>query len=205
MKPGGLLQPLSIPDWKWDDISMYFIVSLPLTTHKFNLIWVIMDRLTKSAHFIPIYTRYRVEKYAEIYIAHVLYLHGVPKTIVSDRGSQLVACFWEQLHASLGTCLIHSSAYHSQMDGQIESQPNSRRYAQSLCDRIRVVGTRICPGLNFHTTTSTKKVLKWYHSRHYMDNNAAHHSIGSSQERKLYFVQTLLMRPKQRYAVLKTT
>jgi hypothetical protein len=87
------LQPLSIPDWKWDDISMDFIMGLPMTTRKFDSIWVIVDRLTKSAHFIPIHTKYRVEKYAEIYIAHVLCLHGVPKTIISDRGSQFVARF----------------------------------------------------------------------------------------------------------------
>jgi hypothetical protein len=58
MKPEGLLQPLSISDWKWDNINMIFIVGLPLTTHKFDLIWVIVDQLTKSAHFIPIYTKY---------------------------------------------------------------------------------------------------------------------------------------------------
>jgi hypothetical protein len=74
MKPGGLLQPLSVPDWMWDDISM-------------DLIWLIVDRLTKSAHFIPVNTNYNVQKYAEIYVAHVLCLHGVPKTIISDRGS----------------------------------------------------------------------------------------------------------------------
>jgi hypothetical protein len=71
-KPGGLLQPLSIPEWKWDAISMDFIVGLLLTARKFDSIWVIMDRLTKSAHFILVNTKYRVEKYAEIYIAHVL-------------------------------------------------------------------------------------------------------------------------------------
>jgi hypothetical protein len=87
MKPGGLLQPLSVPDWKWDDISIDFIVGLPLTARKYNLIWVIVDRLTKSAHFIPVNTNYNVQKYAEIYVARVLYLHGVPKTIVSNRGS----------------------------------------------------------------------------------------------------------------------
>jgi hypothetical protein len=112
MKPRGLLQPLSISDWKWDDISMDFIVGLPLTAHKFDSIWVIVDQLTKSSHFILVHTKYRVEKYAEIYIARVLCLHGVPKMIISDRGSQFVARFWEQLHASLGTHLIHSSAYH---------------------------------------------------------------------------------------------
>jgi hypothetical protein len=87
MKPGGLLQPLSIPEWKWDDINMDFIVGLPLTAHKFNSIWVIMDRLSKSAHFIPVHTRYDVRRYAEIYIDLLLCLHGVSKTIISDRGS----------------------------------------------------------------------------------------------------------------------
>jgi hypothetical protein len=120
MKSGGLLQPLSVLEWKWDDISMDFIVGLPLTSHKFDSIWVIVDRLSKSTHFIPIHTNYSVQKYAKIYIAHVLCLHGVPKTIISERGSQFVAHFWEQLHASLGTHLIHSSAYHPQTDGQME-------------------------------------------------------------------------------------
>jgi hypothetical protein len=122
MKPGGLLQTLSITDWKWDDISMDFIVDLPMTARKFNLIWVIMDQLTKYAHFIPVHIKYRVEKYAEIYIARVLCLHGVLKTIISDRGSQFVARFWEQLHASIGTHLIHSLAYHPQTDGQTERE-----------------------------------------------------------------------------------
>jgi hypothetical protein len=93
---------------------------LPLTTRKYNSIWVIVDRLTKSAHFIPMNTNYNVQKYAEIYVARLLCLHGVPKTIVSDRWSQFVARFWEQLHTSLGTHLIHNSIYHPQMDGQTE-------------------------------------------------------------------------------------
>jgi hypothetical protein len=84
MKPGGLLQLISIPEWKWDDISMGFIVSLPMMARKFDSIWVIMDRLSKSAHFIPVNTNYKVQKYAEVYIAHMLCLHGVLKTIISD-------------------------------------------------------------------------------------------------------------------------
>jgi hypothetical protein len=84
MKPGGLLQPLSIPKWKWDDISVDFIVGLPLMARKFYSIWVIMDQVSKSAHFIPVHTNYNVQKYAGIYIAHVLCLHGVRKTIISD-------------------------------------------------------------------------------------------------------------------------
>jgi hypothetical protein len=118
MKPGGLLQSLNILDWKWDDISMDFIVGLPMTARKFDLIWLIMDRFTKLVHFIPVNNRYDAQKYADIYVAHVLCLHGVPKTIIFDRGSQFVAHFWEQLHASLGIHLIYSSAYHLQTDGQ---------------------------------------------------------------------------------------
>jgi hypothetical protein len=93
MRPVGLLQPPIIHAWKWKDISMDFIVGLSLTTRKFNSIWVIVDRLTKSAHFIPMHTFYRAEKYAELYIAHTLGLHGVPKTIIYDRGPQFVTHF----------------------------------------------------------------------------------------------------------------
>jgi hypothetical protein len=91
---------------------MDFIVGLPLMAHKFDLIWVIVDRLSKSAHFIHDHTRYDARKYVEIYVAHVLCLHGVPKMIISNRGSRFVAYFWEQLHTSLRTHMIHSSAYH---------------------------------------------------------------------------------------------
>jgi hypothetical protein len=87
MKPGGMLQPLSIPEWKWDDISMDFIMGLPMIAHKFDSIRVIIDRLSKSTHFIPMNTNYKVQKYVEIYVAHVLCLHGVPKTIIFNRGS----------------------------------------------------------------------------------------------------------------------
>jgi hypothetical protein len=92
--------------------------TLKLTSvHKFDSIWVVIDRLTKSAHFIPVHTKYRVQKYAEIYIAHMLCLHGVSKMTISDRGSRFVAHFWEQLHTSLETHLIHSLAYHPQSNG----------------------------------------------------------------------------------------
>jgi hypothetical protein len=93
MKLGGLLQLLSILEWKWDDIRMDFIVGLPMTACKFDSIWVIIDQLSKSAHFVPVNTNYQVEKYVEIYIARVICLHGVPKMIISDRSSQFVARF----------------------------------------------------------------------------------------------------------------
>jgi transposase InsO family protein len=120
MRPTGLLQPLSIPALKWEDISIDFIVGLPLTSHKFKSIWVIVDRPTKSTHFILVHTFYRTEKYAELYISRILCLHGVPKTIISDQGPQFISHLWEKLHASLGTHLIHSSDYHPQTNDQTE-------------------------------------------------------------------------------------
>jgi hypothetical protein len=120
LKVSGTLQPLPIPSWKWEDISMDFIVGLPQTSQKRNSIWVIIDRLTKTAHFLPVQTIYTVNKYAEIYLEKIIRLHGVPKIIIFDRGAQFVACFREQLQSSLGTKLIQSSAYHPQTDGQTE-------------------------------------------------------------------------------------
>ena len=93
LKVAGTLQPLSIPSWKWEDISMDFIVGLPNTSQKHDSIWVIIDRLTKTAHFLPVHTSYSAKKYAEIYLDQIIRLHGVPKTIIFDRGSQFVARF----------------------------------------------------------------------------------------------------------------
>jgi hypothetical protein len=85
---------------------MDFIVGLPNTSQKHDSIWVIVDRLTKMAHFIPVHTTYTAKKYDEIYLDRIVCLHGVPKMIISDRGAQFVAHFWEHLQASLGTKLI---------------------------------------------------------------------------------------------------
>jgi hypothetical protein len=78
LKSAGMLQPLPIPSWKWEDISMYFITGLPKTSRGFDLIWVIVDRLTKSAHFIHVKTDYKASRYAEIF-ARIMSLHGIPK------------------------------------------------------------------------------------------------------------------------------
>jgi hypothetical protein len=74
---------------------MDFIVGLPRTSRGYDSILVIVDHLTKLAHFIPIGTWYRVRQYAKLYISHIVHYHGIPKTIISDRGSIFVACFWE--------------------------------------------------------------------------------------------------------------
>jgi hypothetical protein len=93
LKVSGTLQPLPIPSWKWEDISMDFIVGLPNTSQKHDSIWVITARLTKTAHFLPVHTTYSTKKYAEVYLDQIVRLHGVPKTIISDRGAQFIARF----------------------------------------------------------------------------------------------------------------
>jgi hypothetical protein len=112
-RPTRLLQPSQVPEWKWEEITMDFIVGLPRTQSGYNSIWVIVDRLTKVAHFIPIKTTYSEPQLAELYILRIVCLHGVPKKIVSDRGTQFTLKFWERLHETLDTQLRFSSAYHS--------------------------------------------------------------------------------------------
>jgi hypothetical protein len=119
-KPTGLLQPLKVPEWKWEEISMDFIVGLPRTSAGYDSIWVIVDRLTKVAHFIPVKTTHSGARLAELYMSQIVCLHGVPKMLVSDRGTQFTSCFWEKLHEFMDTKLNFSSAYHPQIDGQTE-------------------------------------------------------------------------------------
>jgi transposase InsO family protein len=99
---------------------MDFIVGLPCTQAGYDSIWVIVDRLTKVAHLIPVKTTCSGAKLAELYMSRIVCLHGDPKMIVSDRGSQFTSKFWEKLHESMETKLNFSSAYHSQTDGQTE-------------------------------------------------------------------------------------
>ena len=99
---------------------MDFVVGLPRTAKGYDSIWVIVYRLTKSAHFLLVDTRYSAKKYAKLYFDWVVTLHGVSLTIVSNRGSVFVSRFWEQVQKCLSTCLLRSSAYHPQTDGQTE-------------------------------------------------------------------------------------
>jgi transposase InsO family protein len=100
---------------------MDFIMGLPRTQSGYDSIWVIMDRLTKVAHFIPIKTNYSGPQLAELYMPRIVCLHGVSKKIVSDRGTQFTSMFWERLHETLDTQLHFSSTYHPQADGQTGS------------------------------------------------------------------------------------
>ena len=94
-KPTGLLQPLPILEWKWDNISMDFVSVLPRTTKGYDAIWVIVDRLTKSAHFLPIKKTYSLSRLVKLFVKEVVRLHGVPFSIVSDRDLVLLHIFGE--------------------------------------------------------------------------------------------------------------
>jgi hypothetical protein len=116
-RPTGLLQPMKIPEWKWKEVGMDFITGLPRTQHGYDSIWVIVDRVTKAAHFLPVKTTYNGARLVELYMERIVCLHGVLKKIVSDRGTQFTSQFWHKVHRALGTKLNFSSAYHPQMDG----------------------------------------------------------------------------------------
>ncbi|KAJ9543976.1 hypothetical protein OSB04_023683 [Centaurea solstitialis] len=130
-KPSGLLQQPEIPEWKWERISMDLVTKLPRTAKGHDTIWVIVDRLTKSAHFLPIREDYKMDKLARIYIKEVVTRHGVPISIISDRDSRFTSRFWQSLQKSLGSQLDWSTAYHPQTDGQ------SERTIQTLEDMLR--------------------------------------------------------------------
>jgi hypothetical protein len=106
-----------MPEWKWEDIAMDFIMGLPRTQSGYDSIWVIVDRLTKVAHFILVKTTYSRLQLAELYMSSIVYPHGVPKKIVSHRGTHFTLRFWERLHETLDTQLHFSSTYHPQTDG----------------------------------------------------------------------------------------
>ncbi|GKV48698.1 hypothetical protein SLEP1_g55501 [Rubroshorea leprosula] len=130
-RPAGKLQPLPIPEWKWEHITMDFVTGFPATKNGNDSIWVIVDRLTNSAHFLPYKTGMQIEGFAKLYLKEIVRLHGIPVSIVSDRDSRFVSHFWGSVHSALGTTLNFSTAYHPQTDGQ------SERTIQTLEDMLR--------------------------------------------------------------------
>ncbi|PKA48705.1 hypothetical protein AXF42_Ash018522 [Apostasia shenzhenica] len=131
-RPPDLLQPLSIPIWKWEEVAMDFVVGLPRSQQRHNVIWVIIDRLTKSAHFLPIKATDSTDKLAKIYVDQIVRLHGIPSAIVSDRDPKFTSRFWQKVHQAFGTKLKFSTAFHPQTDGQTE------RTIQTLEDLLRL-------------------------------------------------------------------
>ncbi|GJZ12165.1 putative reverse transcriptase domain-containing protein [Tanacetum coccineum] len=130
-KPSGLLVQPEIPMWKWERITMDFVTKLPKTSIGHDTIWVIVDRLTKSAHFIPTRETDSMETLTRLYIKEIVSRHGVPISIISDRDSHFTSRFWQSLQNALGTQLDMSTTYHPETDGQ------SERTIQTLEDMLR--------------------------------------------------------------------
>ncbi|GKE25440.1 reverse transcriptase domain-containing protein [Tanacetum coccineum] len=119
-KPSGLLVQPKIPTWKWERIMMDFVIKLPKTSSEHDTIWVIVDRLTKSAHFIPTREIDSMETLTRLYIKEIVSWHGVLISIISDRDIHFTSRFWQSMQSALGTQLDMSIAYHPKTDRQRE-------------------------------------------------------------------------------------
>ena len=113
----GLLQPLPVPEWKWEVISMDFITGLPMTWRQHDSIMVVVDKLIKAEHFIPVKSTHKTDDIAKIFMKEIFKLHGLPKAIISDRDVKFTSNFLKGLFAYLGTNLNFSTTYHPQIDG----------------------------------------------------------------------------------------
>ncbi|GJR79112.1 putative reverse transcriptase domain-containing protein [Tanacetum coccineum] len=131
-RPSGLLVQPEIPQWKWDNITMDFVTKLPKSSQGYDTIWVIVDRLTKSAIFVPMRETDPMEKLARMYLKEVVPRHGIPVSIICDLDPRFASNFWRSLQKALGTSLDMSTAYHPHTDGQ------SERTIQTLEDMLRV-------------------------------------------------------------------
>ncbi|GJR62536.1 reverse transcriptase domain-containing protein [Tanacetum coccineum] len=130
-RPSGLLQQPEILVWKWKGIAMDFVTNLPRTSSGHDTIWVNVDRLTKSGHFLPMREDYKMERFARLYLNEIVARHGVPISIISDRDSRFTSRFWQSMQEALRTRLDMSTTYHSQTDGQ------SERTIHTLEDMLR--------------------------------------------------------------------
>nr|GEZ17256.1 reverse transcriptase domain-containing protein [Tanacetum cinerariifolium] len=134
-RPSGLLQQHKLPVWKWKGIAMDFVTKFPRTSSGHDTIWVIVDRLTKSACFLPMREDNKMDRLARLYlndiVARHVARHCVPISIISDRDSRFTSRFWQSMQEALGTRLDMSTTYYPQTDGQ------SERTIQTLEDMLR--------------------------------------------------------------------
>ena len=130
-KPVRLLQPLEVTEWKWEHVTMDFMTHLPSTPRRHDAVWVIVDRLTKSAHFLAMLMTFTLEEFCRLYIQEIVRLHGVPVSIVSDRDPRFMVHLWKSFQKAMGTQLTMSIVFHPQTNGQLE------RTIQVLKDMLR--------------------------------------------------------------------
>ncbi|GJV85755.1 putative reverse transcriptase domain-containing protein [Tanacetum coccineum] len=157
-RPSGLLVQPDIPEWKWEKITMDFITKLPKMVAGYDSIWVIVDRLTKSAHFLPMRETDSTEKLTRLYMKEIVARHGIPVSIISDRDSHFTLRVWQSLHKALGTQLNLSTAYHPQTDGQ------SERTIQTLEDMLRACVINFGNGWDRHLSLVEFSYNNSYHT-----------------------------------------
>jgi hypothetical protein len=170
LKPAGLLQPLAIPDRIWSDISMDFIDGLP-SSQGHDTIMVVVDRLSKYAHFVPLKHPYTALSVAKAFVANIVRLHGMPLSIVSDRDRVFLSNFWRSLFQLHDTALCYSSSYHPQSDGQTE-----------------VINRILEQYLRCYTYDNPKKWLEWLPWAEYSYNTSVHSSTKMSPFEAVYGV-----------------
>ncbi|GKA43625.1 reverse transcriptase domain-containing protein [Tanacetum coccineum] len=132
-RSSGLLQQPEIPEWKWEGIAIDFVTKFPRTSSGHDIIWVIVDRLTNSGHFLPMREDYKMDRLARLYLNEIVARHGVPISIISDHDSRFTSRFWQSMQEVLGTRLDISMAYHPQTDGQSEHTIQTLEYMLRVC------------------------------------------------------------------------
>ncbi|GJY68231.1 putative reverse transcriptase domain-containing protein [Tanacetum coccineum] len=168
-KPFGLLVQPEIARWKWDNITIDFITKLPKTSSGYDTIWVIIDRLTKSAHFLPMKETDSMERLTRLYMKEVVIRHEIPVSIIYDRDGRFTSNFWRSFQKALGTQLDMSTAYHPQSDGQ------SKRTIQTLKDMLRACVIDFGNGWDIHLP-----LIEFSY------NNSYHTSIKAAPFKALY-------------------
>nr|GEW55636.1 reverse transcriptase domain-containing protein [Tanacetum cinerariifolium] len=196
-KPSGLLVQPKIPEWKWDNITMDVVTKLPKSSQGYDTIWVIADRLPKSAIFTPRRETDHIDKLARIYLKEVVTRHGIPVSIISDRDPRFASNFWRSLQNALGTRLDMSTTYHPKTDGQ------SERTIQTLEDMLHVCAIDFGKGWVNHLPLVELSYNNNYHAsikatplKHFMVESVVHPFVGPKLEELRYSLKTRCVLPQ---------